>query len=82
MEIFQSIFSARLVFILGIVNLVSAVLIFSSCRCIPGLAITGNLMKSAAYRRYYKYHCYIWWIFLPSVVVHTILAFAYFGVPG
>jgi len=80
MDIFQSI-APRLIFILGIVNLVFGFIIFFSCRCIPSWKLTGSLMKYAAYRQFFKYHCYIWWIFWPSVIVHAIFAIVFFGVP-
>lgn len=81
MDVFQSIIAARVIFILGIINLVSVGLIFFSCRCIPGSRITGKLMKYSAYKRFYKYHCRIWGVFWPSVVVHAIFAIALLGVP-
>ena len=81
MDIFQSIISARLIFILGIINLVSILLILSTCRCIPGLKIAGKLMQYPAYKRFFKYHCYIWWVFWPSVIVHAIFAIAFLGIP-
>jgi len=81
MEIFQSIGVAKLIFSLGIINLVAGALIFFSCRCLPGSRLTGGLMKYSAYKRLFSYHCYIWWVLLPSVVVHAILAIAFFGVP-
>ena len=71
----------RLVVILGIVNVVMALSIVLTCRCIPGLKITGNLMQYAAYRRFYKYHCYLWWVFWPSVIVHSILVIVFLGLP-
>jgi hypothetical protein len=77
MDIFQSIIAIRVIFILGIVNLVMITLIFLSCRCIPGLRITGKLMQYPAYKRFYKYHCYIWWPFWTSVVVHAIFGIAF-----
>jgi hypothetical protein len=77
----QSVITARLIFALGITNLVTGALIFFSCRCIPGNRIAGKLMKYPAYQRFYTYHCYIWWAFWTSVVVHTILVIAFFGVP-
>lgn len=81
MGIFQSIVVVKLIFSLGIINLVAAALIFFSCRCLPGSRLAGGLMKYPAYKHFYKYHCYIWWILLPSVVVHAILALSFFGVP-
>ena len=81
MGIFQSIGVAKLIFILGIINLVAGALIFFSCRCLPGNRLAGGLMKHSAYKRLFSYHCYIWWVFWPSVIVHAVLALAFFGVP-
>jgi hypothetical protein len=78
---FHSILVAKLIFILGIINLVAVVLIFCSCRCVSGNRIAGRLMKYSAYQRFFSYHCYIWWVLWPSVVVHAVLAIAFFGVP-
>ncbi len=52
MGIFSETVVARLMFILGIINLVTGVLVLSTCRCIPGskiTKITGNLMKYRVY---------------------------------
>ena len=81
MDFFNSELAPRLVFILAIVNLVTGVLVFSSCRCIPGLRITGQLMKNSVYAHFYKYHCYIWWVFWISVIAHAVIAIGFFGVP-
>jgi len=81
MDIFQSIIAARLIFIFGIINLVTAVLVLLSCRCIPGSKLTASLMKYKAYQRFYRYHCYVWWVFWVSVVVHAVFATAFLGVP-
>ncbi len=81
MDIFQSLIVARLIVILGITNLVSGLLVLFSCRCIPGLKITGKLMQHKGYQRFYKYHCYYWWIFWTSVMIHAALAIAYYGIP-
>jgi len=81
MDVFQSVIAARVIPILGIINLVSGGLIFSSCRCIPGSKVAGKLMKYSAYKRFFKYHCYIWWVFWPSVAVHAIFAITFYGIP-
>jgi len=84
MDILQPIVVTRLIFILGIINLVTGVLVLSTCRCIPGskiTKITGNLMKYRVYQHFFKYHCYIWWVFWSSVVVHAVLAISFIGVP-
>jgi hypothetical protein len=71
----------RVLFILGIVNLVAGVLIFLSCRCLGGSGVGKRLMKYKWFQRYYKWHCRIWWVFWISVVVHAILAIVYIGWP-
>ena len=73
--------AAPVIFILGIVNIVMGLLILLSCRCIPGLKLADGLMKYPAYKRFYRYHCYIWWVFWPSVLVHAVFAIMFFGVP-
>ena len=78
MDIFQLI-APRLIFILGIVNLVLGLSIFFSCRCIPNWKLTSSLMKYGAYKRFFKLHCYLWWIFWPSVIVHAVVAIVFFG---
>jgi hypothetical protein len=73
--------ATRIIFILGIVNLAGGLAIFFSCRCLPGAKIGKNLMKHRWYQRFFKLHCYIWWIFWSSVVVHAIFAIVYLGIP-
>jgi hypothetical protein len=73
--------ATRVIFTLGIINLVTGLLIFFSCRCLPGSRIGKGLMKQRWYQRYFKIHCYIWWIFWGSVVVHAVFAIIYFGWP-
>jgi len=81
MDIFTSIIAARLIFTFGIISLVVGVLVLLTCRCIPGLKITGKLMKYPAYQRFYKYHCAIWLVFWVAVIVHTVFAIAFLSVP-
>ena len=59
----STIVALRVLFILGIVNVVTGLLIFFSCRCLPGSGIGRRLMKYKWYQSYFKWHCYIWWIF-------------------
>ncbi len=81
MEFFHSELAARLIFILAIVNMVTGTFIFLTCRCIPGLSFTGQLMKHAVYARFYKIHCYIWWVFWVSVLTHAVIAIGFLGSP-
>jgi hypothetical protein len=71
----------RVLFSLGIVNLVTGLLLFFSCRCLPGFSVGKYLMKYRWFQRFYRLHCYIWWIFWASVVVHAIFAIIYIGWP-
>lgn len=81
MSIFTSALGIRLIFILGIVNLVTGALILFSCRCLPTSKIGKSWMQNDTYKRFYKYHCYLWWVFFPSVIIHIIFAIGAFGIP-
>jgi len=81
MEIFQSLIAARVIAILGIINLVTATMLFFSCRCTGNARIIGKLMKYKKYQHFYKYHCYIWRVFWPSVITHIILGILFIGIP-
>jgi cytochrome b561 len=72
---------AIVIFILGIVNILTGTTLFFSCRCVPTSKLLDGLMKRPGYQRFYKYHCYLWWILWPSVIIHAVLAFLYFGLP-
>lgn len=82
MDFFHSLAAARTIFILGIFNLAAGLLIFFSCRCLPGSRVGARLMDYEPYRRFHRYHCYIWMVFWPSVAVHALFALMFFGWPG
>lgn len=71
----------RVVFVLGIVNLVSGILVLFTCRCIPPSRFTPPLMQYRWYQRLFRYHCYIWLVFWVSVVVHAVFALVFVGWP-
>lgn len=73
--------ATRVLFILGIINLLTGLAVFLSCRCLPGSRIGKRLMQHRWYQGFFKFHCYIWWAFWISVIVHAILAIVYIGVP-
>lgn len=73
--------AVRTLFVLGIVNVVTGLVVFFTCRCLPGSRIGKGLMKRHWYQNVFKYHCYVWWIFWASVIVHAILAMRYIGWP-
>jgi hypothetical protein len=71
----------RIIFILGFINVVAGIILFFSCRCLPGAAIGRNLMKHPKFQKFYRYHCYLWWVLWPSVIAHAVLVFIYLGLP-
>ena len=77
----STLLATRIIFILGLVNSVTGLSIFFSCRCLPGSSIGKSLMKRPRFQKFYKFHCYLWWIFWPSVVIHATLVFVYLGWP-
>jgi len=80
MEIFYSI-AIWLIVISGILVLVSGLLIFFSCRCIPEWKLTSGLMNHEKYKRFFKTHCNIWWVFWVLVIVHATIAIVYLVSP-
>ena len=82
MEFFSSLAAARTIFILGIVNLTLALMIFFSCRCLPGSRIGSRLTQHSPYKRFFGYHCHLWKVFWPSVTVHAFFALMSSGWPG
>lgn len=72
--------ATRVMVILGFVNLVTGLMIFFSCRCLAGAKIGHWLMKYQTYRRFNKYHCHLWKVFWPSVMIHVTLVIIYHGV--
>jgi len=78
---FQTLFAAKVIYVLAIISLVSGILIFFSCRCLPGSRIASNWMKNERYKRFYKFHCYFWWILLVSVIIHGVFAIGFLGNP-
>lgn len=77
----STLIATRVIIVLGIINLTTGLLIFFSCRCIPALGFAKGLMKQHWYQKFFKLHCYIWWVFWGSVIVHAIFAIVYFGWP-
>jgi len=71
----------KLIFLLGIINILSIVLVFFSCRCLMGKRLGNWLQKYPKYLKFYQKHCYFWWLFVISVFFHTLLAFLIFGSP-
>jgi len=71
----------KLTYVLGITNILGLVLVYFSCRCLPGTKFLGKLSRYKWYQKFYRYHCYYWWFFFISVFLHTIIALIIFGNP-
>lgn len=81
-EFFHSTTAVRILFVLGIVNMVLGIMLFLSCRCIPMSAFAGKrLMKYPLYQHFYKLHCYIWPILIVSIITHTVFGIKFLGNP-
>ncbi len=80
MPIIDPSLAAKLVFILGITNLIGIFLVLISCRCILGWN-PGRLSKNKLFMKIYSQHCWWWRIFLISVFLHAVLAIYLYGNP-
>jgi len=60
----------RTLFVTAIINIMTILLILFSCRCINTWKLTSRLAKYRWLKRFFKWHCYVWYIFLPSVSLH------------
>jgi len=79
--VFQTELAPRIVFILGIINLVSGLFVFFTCRCLPGWKIGEKLMQKPCYQKIFKWHCFVWWVFWISVIVHAVFAIGFYSIP-
>jgi len=71
----------RLVFALGIINVLTIMLVFFSCRCLIGRRFVDRMWKYKWYRIYHKGHCYYWWLLAVSVLLHSTIALSIYGDP-
>ncbi len=72
---------ARLVYLLGIINIVGLLLVFFSCRCLMGSRLAKWLRQFGWYKKFYSMHCFYWWLFFVSVALHAVLAIIAYGNP-
>ena len=72
----------KIVYLLGVTNLIGLLLVLSTCRCIPMIGkLTEGLTKSKTYLKFYSYHCFYWTFFIVSVILHMIFVYLVFGFP-
>jgi len=71
---FHSQTALTIILAFSITNIVLGILVFFTCRCMPGFHFARGLMHNKTYVPFYKYHVYIWLFFLVSVMVHAVFA--------
>jgi hypothetical protein len=71
----------RLVFALGVVNFLTLSALFLSCRCMGVRKPFSRMLRVKAFARFYKLHCYYWYILFGSVVAHLTIAIKVLGIP-
>ncbi len=76
-EFFHSQAALDIILAFSISNIVLGVLVFFTCRCMPGFQFARGLMHNKTYVKFYKYHCYIWLVFLASVMLHAFFAISF-----
>jgi hypothetical protein len=81
MDIFQTLAATKVIYAFAIIILVAGLLVFFSCRCLPGSRIARTWMQHERYKRLYKGHCYYWWVLWISVIVHAVFAIGFLGNP-
>lgn len=79
MVLIDPVIGAKIVFILGITNIIGLILVGLSCRCLLGSK--PKLSSNRIYMKFFKYHCYYWEFFIVSVLIHSIVAILMYGVP-
>jgi hypothetical protein len=77
MNIFQSDLVENIILVTAIINIVLVLLIFFSCRFFPNIRAAQYLMNRHWYKKLYTYHSHLWWILMPSLIVHAFFAFAH-----
>lgn len=69
----------KILFIAGFANILFILLILLTCRCLGVSKLSSKLSHYNWYKKLYAKHCYFWWLFFISVIIHTFLAFYLFG---
>jgi len=73
-EFFHSQIARDIILIFAVCNILLGLLVFFTCRCLPGFKFARSLMQNNNYLNWYKFHCYLWLLFLISVMIHAIFA--------
>jgi hypothetical protein len=74
METFDSPVIGQVILVTAIINIVAVLFLLFTCRFIPGLKLTQSLTHRSGFKSLYKYHSYIWWVAIPSIITHAVLS--------
>jgi hypothetical protein len=69
----------KFIVILGITNLISLILVWTTCRCRHGLI--KSMTPGSFYSKLFNLHCTFWRILVTSVTLHIIVVLMTFGIP-
>ena len=47
-----------------------------------GIKFVNKMWQYEWYKKFYNWHCYYWWIFIISVILHATLALYAYGIPN
>ena len=64
----------NIILVTALINIVTVLLLFFTCRFIPTFNLTKPLVNKKWFKTIYKYHTYIWWLLGPSVLIHAVIA--------
>jgi cytochrome b561 len=80
MDVFNSI-GMKLIVSLGILAGITALLIYLSCRVFPAWKPAKKITNNATYRKFFKMHGKLWWLFWGLVILHFLAVLFYFYIP-
>jgi len=81
MAIIDPLLGIRLIVIFGITNVITFLMIASTCRCVVGVRFVNDMMKQDWYKWFFSHHCWYWRMFFLSVIIHIALVLMVFGIP-
>jgi hypothetical protein len=67
----------NIILITAIINIAGVLYIFLTCRFIPVLKFAKPLTNKSWFKSWYKTHSYVWWLLMPSILVHFVIAIAH-----
>ncbi|MFQ5406134.1 MAG: hypothetical protein ACE5DI_03190 [Candidatus Micrarchaeia archaeon] len=79
MALVDPVFGIKIVILLGFANVFFMLLILATCRCTVAFDFAKGLLDRSWFKRLYAWHCYYWYAFILSVLLHAVLALDLYG---